>query len=441
MRTYGNSRGRCRLAALASLVSLTATTMACDSLFPREPDKKPPALPEAKRAEPVKQAPTTTPPTQPTPPADPGATAANPDPQPTASAASPPKVAQETRFKLIADDASPANTGGLQWAFGASSPNPSWSLDSAKIAYHDGNCVSVRGPDGALVTSLRLPGGKRGGGDSSGECSSPSWSGDGKKIAVGHSFHGPGAVFDVASGKREAELKFGDSGLWSVQFTPDDGGVLGRVHQSGVAMIRTKGSRERVVLVTDKLREMKGYFPTISPDGNHFARVVDSESGMLELATLDPANAEKVKVADPWEDAVKHDALVATRTALIVGVIPEYAWSPDSARVAAIRTEKWYGGYDDYDYGHGALVIIDVATGKDTSYPLSVRNPSWSPDGKWIAVEAEQPGIWLVDASAAQPTLIKLHDKGVEPRWSPDGRKLLAIDPATNEGVVLELAT
>ncbi len=426
---------------------VTLTTTGCDALFPKQDAEikretkaiakqatPAPATPTdvtgPAKAAPTEAAPTKTAPTE---------TAPTTAPAPTAPAVLP-KVTQETRFKMVADDASHAGAG-VAWAFGASSPSPSWSFDGKHIAYHDSKCVTIRSPDGAMVKSLRLPAGKGGNDPDSSNCSAPAWSHDNSKIAVGHAFHGPASVFEVASGARKSELEFGDSGLWSVQFAPDDSGVLGRVHQSGVAMIRTKGSGDRVALVTDKLREMKGYFPSISPDGKHFARVVDAQEGALELASFNPATAEKAKIADPWEDELKHDALVATRTAYIGGVIPEYAWSPDSQRIAAVRTRKWYGGYDDYDYGYGTLVLVDVASGQETEHALEIRNPAWSPDGAWVAVESSKgPGIWLIDANAAQPSLQPLYRQGVEARWSPDGSKLLVVDPDSEEGVVLSLS-
>ncbi len=442
MHAYGCSRWSRWAVPAAVLVTLTTT--GCDALFPKKdeevkfakkvtPQEAPADAKSPDAKSPDAKAPATAPATN---------TKAPPTTPPTTAPATPavmPKVAQETRFKMVADDATPPRPG-MSWAFGASSPSPAWSFDGKHIAYHDSNCVTIRAPDGAMVKSLRLSAGA--GGGESNSCSAPSWSHDNSKIAVGHAFHGPASVFDVASGARKSELKVGDSGLWSVQFAPDDSGVLGRVHQSGVAMIRTKGSGDRVVIVTDKLREMKGYFPSISPDGKRFARVVDAQEGALELASFDPATAAKAKIADPWEDAVKHDALVATRTAYVGGVIPEYTWSPDSERVAAVRTSKWYGGYDDYDYGFGKLVYINAESGQETEHSLEIRNPAWSPDGTWIAVESSKgPGIWLIDANAAQPTMQPLYRQGVEARWSPDGSKLLVVDPATEEGVVLSLSS
>ncbi|MEZ4430727.1 MAG: hypothetical protein R3A51_23870, partial [Nannocystaceae bacterium] len=362
-------RSRAPRTARALACALALSACAVDDDTPKQPqsaDEQPQPQP---RPPPTPQAnPIATPPPNPTP---------NPTPtEPPVSALAAPKVVDVKTFKIKADDANVPETthsfasgGDIKWILGAASPSPAWSFDSKQLAYHDGNCVSVVDADANFVKSLRLPAKKPrkavielGAGWEGGTCSGPAWSHDNTQIAVGHGFHGPATVFDVARGKTR-EYKFGDSGLWSVSFAPDDSAIVGRVHQSGVALMRTRGKSERAVIVSDAEPSMGGYFPTLSPDGRFYARVMDFSAPALELAAFSPGTATKTKVADPWEEKVKHPGLVATRKALIDGPIPEFAFSSTGDRIVAVRGDM-YKGYDNYVYPDGQLIVIAVPSGE-----------------------------------------------------------------------------
>ncbi len=54
-------------------------------------------------------------------------------------------------------------------------------------------------------------------------------------------------------------------------------------------------------------------------------------------------------------------------------------WSPDGSKIL------YY--HDDPDSQVAAWCLYDVATGKSEmlDYPMLIREPSWSPDGRWLA--------------------------------------------------------
>jgi Tol biopolymer transport system component/predicted Ser/Thr protein kinase len=112
------------------------------------------------------------------------------------------------------------------------------------------------------------------------------------------------------------------------------------------------------------------------------------------------------------------------------GRISTPAVSPDGSRISFVLRKE----------GRGKLYTM---TGEGTNVrtvaeSLDVRNaPSWSPDGKWIAVTATEGNgnrIFKVPADGGSPVRL-LDEISANPVWSPDGRFILYSGPQV--GVML----
>lgn len=166
-------------------------------------------------------------------------------------------------------------------------------------------------------------------------------------------------------------------------------------------------------------------------------------SAATPMATTGLAPSPDVDAAAPWIVYQSPDGLRlvepdggADRRALPDG--PDGAlhadWSPDGLRLAFVvddpdgTRDVWTSDWD----GSNAEQLVDcVAPCRDAD------SPAWSPDGLWIAfiridnVDGHNPGSKLqVIAVGTGETTTVAATRGAEyagePRWSPDGRSLVA---------------
>ena len=158
-------------------------------------------------------------------------------------------------------------------------------------------------------------------------------------------------------------------------------------------------------------------FPAWSPDG---ARIVFSrEAGPVRrLFVRDVASGAERAVADDRFDDIQS------------------SWSPDGGTILLARSQEpgrkleprdVFGQYDGAD-----IWALEVESGRATKLIENAANPSWSPDGKQIAVDASWAGprrIWMADRRGRNPQQATSDTSEavvhVRPRWSPDGKRLV----------------
>ncbi|HEU5041656.1 MAG TPA: protein kinase [Gemmatimonadales bacterium] len=200
-------------------------------------------------------------------------------------------------------------------------------------------------------------------------------------------------------------------------------GVLAGLAASGIAiwLVSRRAAGERppaTRLMQMTTNEAVEEWPAWSPDGRQlvFSRTVD---GYRNLFIRQYQSGEERPLTQGRRDDI------------------QAAWSPDGKTVALVRASLSSGKLEPGDvlgsYSEGGDVwSVDLPSGRETQLIAGAFNPSWSPDGSRLAVDAPLTGahrIWVTDAAGRNPRQVS--DDSSEavvhmtPRWSPDGRHLV----------------
>jgi dipeptidyl aminopeptidase/acylaminoacyl peptidase len=206
---------------------------------------------------------------------------------------------------------------------------------------------------------------------------------DGKRVAW--ALHdGAITMLDLATNKRR--VLTGGVEQTTPQFSPDS---------RSLAYIQEEKSGQRQLYVTrgaaepKKLTTVLGFIdtPRWSPDGKQIAfRYI--EEARREAGAL-AAMSRAIGVIEERIDEARI-AVIDVATGKLRVVTPadmfvyEFAWSPDSRRIAATATP----GSGENNYWIAKLHVVDVAAATMTALytpKWQVANPIWSPDGSQIA--------------------------------------------------------
>jgi len=150
--------------------------------------------------------------------------------------------------------------------------------------------------------------------------------------------------------------------------------------------------------------------PRWSPDGK-ILLFTSSRTGNNDLWTVHPADEDLgwIEAFDFPVDQLTTDPAEDTGG----------RWSPDGSSIAFI-------------HGKGNLMVMD-SDGNNARTVFEHWSPSdfsWSPDGRWFAystVDAHYNAeVWVIPSAGGKAYNVSRHpDDDVQPRWSPDGRRLL----------------
>ena len=154
------------------------------------------------------------------------------------------------------------------------------------------------------------------------------------------------------------------------------------------------------------------HYPQISPDGTKICFVADDGEGReavrsLYVMDLDGGNRKK-----------------------LVDHAREPFWSPDSKIIGFLPQD--YPKFNVMDFYTKGMSFYELATGKIEPHVNSTNlhhlyNPSWSPNGKWIAATVHAGmgvghAILLIEAHGDR--IINLKIPGCRPCISPDGKQI-----------------
>lgn len=181
------------------------------------------------------------------------------------------------------------------------------------------------------------------------------------------------------------------------------------------------------------MRQTNGHIWIINADGTGHRRVTRTgnfrrqhpsfaPSGRRILFTENVTNTRTAAVSVKLDGS---DRRVVAR--LKGGDISSPVYSPDGSRIAF--------GYvpDDDAYASGIYTVRADGTGlrRVTSTSNTDRNPSWSPDGRWLAFSREKGRDMQVYKVRRDGTgldrLTNISENAKTPAWSPDGRRILYV--------------
>ncbi|HEX6702015.1 MAG TPA: hypothetical protein VF101_14910 [Gaiellaceae bacterium] len=229
----------------------------------------------------------------------------------------------------------------------------------------------------------------------------PTWSPDGRAVALGDSDRQGVAIVDARTGAAR------DVPIRGVPAWSRDGTRIAVVRGQALSVVAVAGGRARVVA-----RGAQGVVPLWLRGGRVAYVTLARVRGVVATAAV--GRPARILLRGPTSFATAPHAFAAL------------AWSPDGRRLAFLLTSA---------RGTELGVVAPDGAGKRVLARGVTDGPTWSPDGRLIAFAAK--GLYVVRASGGP--VRRVTSRAAEaPDWSPDGSHIaFLVDDSTSDGYAL----
>ncbi|MEM3555036.1 MAG: hypothetical protein QXU79_04415 [Candidatus Micrarchaeaceae archaeon] len=220
---------------------------------------------------------------------------------------------------------------------------------------------------------------------------------------------------------------FSPDGKWIAYDTPKERADM----KQRIYVVRADGSEPAKLVTEDPLVGLKGWTADSRKllywtEEGSYAVEVDSMERCLTWWSPDPLKR--------WEDLYLADPVTCERIPLALSVnLETVVWwvasaAPGGRYMALFLGEEEMGG--DFAIEPSRFFVVDLKTGEEhmvTEEPFGMSNLwDWSPDGTYLALVAdfsEGWSVYLVEAATGQRRKLNV-GPALSPSWSPDGRWL-----------------
>ena len=245
----------------------------------------------------------------------------------------------------------------------------------------------------------------------------------------------------TADGRENFQLTFADKSSTNPKWSPDGNWVAftssRKENRNNLYLLRANGGE------AEPLTDLKGGVADFdwSPDGRWIAYTMADPKTEEEEKNDKARNDfrwvnENVKLARLYVIPVQKDAAGKREPRKLTAEnynVGDFDWSPDGKSIAFSHSKSPVAN----DWTTSDVSVVEVATGKAAAFagtPAAEMNPTYSPDGKSIAlVVSDNPPRWaqsgliqIFPAAGGQPRPLSASYDG-QPNvagWSADGRRL-----------------
>ena len=244
----------------------------------------------------------------------------------------------------------------------------------------------------------------------------------------------------AASGEDEVLFTSSREGALQIYRMDAEGGNAARLSQGSSAELQPVWSRHGVVAFVS-YRSGGGDIYTMNADGSAVQRLTQS-AGLDQSPAWSPDGRQLVYVGEHDGQmalfVINGDGSGQRRISAPSGEVGSPQWAPDGKQIAftAVIKQKLQ------------ILLVDLATGATqqlTQDSAGGNGPMWSPDGKavvYVHAGGRTDGINLRLLRIGEKEPVALTKNGYtssQPRFSPDGSKLLYLSNASNQGAAMNV--